>query len=153
GQATVNEKAAARGQEAPKVPGGPDAAKVAAAANAPLAVKGAAAAGGASNAQGETVFKNNCASCHGAEGKGTPGAFPPLAGNPDVSGDAKNIIHIVDAGHTGAMTINGQTYNGTMPPWKGNLKPEDIAAVVTYIRTSWGNTGTPVTVKDVEADK
>ena len=154
GQVTINEKAAARGQLAPTVPGGPDAAKFAAAAAAPLQVPGAAggsAPGGMDLSKGEGVFKANCSSCHGAAGAGVPGAFPPLAGNPDVTGDPKKIIHIVDYGLNGPLVVAGQTYNGQMPAWKGNLKDDEIAVVITFIRNSWGNKGTPVTAKDVAA--
>jgi ubiquinol-cytochrome c reductase cytochrome b subunit len=156
GQSTVNAKAAARGQTAPTVPGGADAAKVAAAANAPLAPTGSAAGqpgvSGAS-AEGGTVFSNNCSACHGATGQGTPGAFPPLAGNSAVTAaDPKEIIHIVLDGHTGPMNVSGTTYNGTMPPWKSQLKPDEIAAVLTYIRSSWGNHASAVSTAQVQAE-
>lgn len=98
---------------------------------------------------GAKVFAANCASCHGAQGAGTPGAFPPLAGNPDVSGDATKIVHTVLYGLSGPLTVNGTKYNGTMPPWKGTLSNADIANVVTFIRGSWGNHGTPVSETDV----
>lgn len=153
GQITINQKAALRGQVAPTVPGGPDAAKVAAADAASLQeLAGMKPGGGQTDlAKGETVFKNNCASCHGAAGAGVPGAFPPLAGNPDVSGDPKKIIHIVEYGLSEPLTVNSRTYHGQMPAWKNNLKDDEIAAAITYIRSSWGNKGTPVTTKDVDA--
>jgi mono/diheme cytochrome c family protein len=155
GQGTVNAKAAARGQTAPTVPGGADAAKVAALAAAPLpAAGGAAGAGASSAAAGATVYSSNCSSCHGAAGAGTPGAFPPLAGNPAVTAaDPKAIIGIVENGKTGALNVNGTTYNGTMPAWKSQLKPDEIAAVLTYIRSSWGNQASAVTTAQVSAVK
>ena len=156
GQTTVNVKAAARGQVAPKVPGGEDAAKVAAAAAAPLPAGGAAAGQpgvSAASAQGGTVYNNNCSSCHGAQGQGTPGVFPPLAGNDAVVGDAKEVIHTVLDGRSGPLKVGSATYNGQMPAWKSQLKPDEISAVITYIRTSWGNKGTPVSTADVQAVK
>jgi mono/diheme cytochrome c family protein len=157
GQTTVNVKAAERGQVAPAVPGGPDAEKVAKMAAAPLPAGGSAAGQpgvSAASAAGQTVYGNNCASCHGAQGQGTPGAFPPLAGNPNVNAaNPKEIIHIVMNGKSGPLNVNGTTYNGTMPAWKSQLKPDEIAAVISYIRTSWGNKAGVVATKDVEAAK
>lgn len=157
GQSTVNEKAAARGQTAPTVPGGQDAAKIAAAEAAPLPASGSTAGQpGASSASaaGATVYSSNCSACHGATGQGTPGAFPPLAGNAAVTAaDPTGIIHTVLDGKTGPLSVGGTTYNGTMPPWKSQLKPGDIAAVLTYIRSSWGNGAGPVTTAEVQAAK
>src|SRR5579872_1958159 len=156
GQSTVNAKAAARGQTAPTVPGGADAAKVAAAAAAPLPATGSAAGQpGVSSASsaGATVYSNNCTACHGATGQGTPGAFPPLAGNTAVTAaDPKAIIHIVLDGKTGPLNVDGTTYNGTMPPWKAQLKPGEIAAVLSYIRSSWGNHASAVSTAQVQAE-
>jgi ubiquinol-cytochrome c reductase cytochrome b subunit len=100
---------------------------------------GAAATASTTNASGAKVFSSNCASCHGAQGQGLPGTFPPLANNPVVAGDPKKVIGIVLNGLHGAISINGQTYNGQMPAWKGTLSNKDIADVITYIRGSLGN--------------
>jgi ubiquinol-cytochrome c reductase cytochrome b subunit len=154
GQNTVDEKSAARGQTAPKVPGGADAAKIAAAAAAPLPATGSAsglAGTSSASAQGTSVYSNNCSGCHGATGQGTPGAFPPLAGNAAVTAaDPKDIIHIVLDGKTGPLKVGSTTYNGTMPAWKSQLKPDEIAAVLTYIRSSWGNSAPAVTADQVK---
>jgi ubiquinol-cytochrome c reductase cytochrome b subunit len=99
--------------------------------------------------QGAKIFAANCASCHGAQGQGIPGAFPPLAGNPDLNGDATKIVHTVLYGRTGPLSVKGTTYNGTMPPWKGTLSNADVANVLTFVRGSWGNHGTPVSAADV----
>lgn len=101
-------------------------------------------------AAGQKVYSQNCSSCHGASGMGTPGAFPPLANNAFVTGNAKDVITTVLNGKTGAITVNGASYNGTMPPWKASLSNKDVAAVVTYIRTGLGNNrASAVTEKDV----
>ncbi len=68
-----------------------------------------------------------------------PGSFPPLANNPVVTGDPNKVIGIVLNGLHGSITVNGQTYNGQMPPWKGTLSNKQIADVITYIRGSLGN--------------
>ncbi|HEY0614482.1 MAG TPA: cytochrome b N-terminal domain-containing protein [Candidatus Elarobacter sp.] len=110
---------------------------------------GGGAAGGPGNATaGQTVFTTNCSSCHAANGTGAAGVGPPLAGNPDVSGDKNKIIGIVLNGLSG-QPIQGKTYPAQMPPWKGTLSNKQIADVLTYIRTSWGNKGTPVSTSDV----
>ncbi len=73
--------------------------------------------GGAPNsplaAAGQKVYSQNCSSCHGATGGGTPGAFPPLAGNPFVTGDAKAVITTVLNGKNGAITVNGANVQRT----------------------------------------
>jgi ubiquinol-cytochrome c reductase cytochrome b subunit len=102
----------------------------------------------AGNANGAKVFAANCASCHGAAGAGTPNVFPPLAGNPYVTGPAKPVIHTLLYGLQGAP-VEGKTYSAQMPAWKGNLSNADIASVITYIRSSWGNKASPVTEADL----
>src|SRR5579864_5594261 len=106
----------------------------------------------AAASDGKAIFDKSCASCHQASGKGTPGAFPPLAGNKDVTAsDPKALIKIVLNGLNTPKTINGQKYGGGMPAWKGTLSNADIAAVLTYVRSSWGNKASAVTAKQVAA--
>jgi len=118
---------------------------------APAATAGAMSA--AAPGDGAKVYDTNCSSCHGATGQGQPGAFPPLAGNPVVTGDAGKVIHIVKGGLTGSISISGHTYNGTMPAWGTSLSNGDIAAAVTFIRSSWGNKASAVTEAQVAAAK
>ena len=99
--------------------------------------------------KGATVFANSCSGCHGANGQGQPGAFPPLAKNASVTGSATEVIHTVLYGRSGPLTVNGANFNGTMPAWKGQLSNADVAAVITYIRSSWGNSAAAVTEADV----
>ncbi len=111
-----------------------------------------AASAAAAPADGAKVYDTNCSSCHGANGQGSPGAFPPLAANPTVTGDAAKVVHIVKYGLTGSITVGHSTYNGTMPAWgPPNLSNADIAAAVTFIRSSWGNKAAAVTEADVAA--
>ncbi|MGB6517413.1 MAG: cytochrome c, partial [Candidatus Cybelea sp.] len=103
---------------------------------------------------GASVFSANCASCHGAQGKGLPGTFPPLADNPVVTGDPDKVIGIVLGGLHGAITVGGQNYNGQMPAWKGTLTNKQIADVITFIRGSLGsNKASTVTEAQVAAHK
>jgi ubiquinol-cytochrome c reductase cytochrome b subunit len=154
GQNTINAKAAAAHQEAPKVPGGAMANSLEQAA--PTAATAGATGGGGANtaaiAAGQKVYTASCAGCHGAAGAGIPGTFPPLAKNSAVTAaDPKDIVHTVLYGRTGALQVNGATFNGQMPAWKGNLSNADIANVITFIRNSWGNSASAVTEKDVAA--
>ena len=100
---------------------------------------------------GAAVYSQSCAGCHGATGTGVAGQFPPLAGNPVVVGDPSKVIPIVLKGLSGSITVKGQTYNNTMPPWKGTLSNKQIADVITYIRNAWGNKASTVTEAQVAA--
>lgn len=123
----------------------------AAPASSMAAAKPAAAQNGAAASDGAKVFTTNCSSCHQATGKGVEGTFPPLAGNPVVTGDPTKVIGIVKNGLSGKIEVAGHTYNGMMPAWGQQLSDADIAAVITYVRSSWGNKASAVTVAQVKA--
>jgi mono/diheme cytochrome c family protein len=97
----------------------------------------------------EGSFKRICAACHQAEGQGVPGAFPPLAGSSYLAGAKKDVLvgHILD-GLQGPLSVNGESFNGVMPPM-GFLTDEEIAAALTYVRASWGNGLDAITTADV----
>ncbi|HUY41925.1 MAG TPA: cytochrome b N-terminal domain-containing protein [Candidatus Dormibacteraeota bacterium] len=121
---------------------------VASAAAASTGASGAATS--ASAVHGASVFSQNCASCHGAQGQGMPGVFPPLANNPFVTGDPSKVIDVVENGLHGAVAVAGKTYNGQMPAWKSQLSTQDVADVITYIRTKLGNNNaSPVSATQV----
>lgn len=110
-----------------------------AAAAAPMALSGSA------------LFSTKCAACHQASAQGTA-VYPPLAANPDLdAADPKGVIATVVNGRSGPLVVNGKTYDAKMPTWKGTLSNADIAAVVSFVRSSWGNTGSPVTEQQVAA--
>lgn len=89
--------------------------------------------------RGKQVFTTTCQACHQATGAGIPGAFPPLAESEWVNGPPKRVIAIVLHGLQGEINVKGQKFQSVMPPFKDQLKPEDIAAVATYVRNSFGN--------------
>ncbi len=97
------------------------------------------AAGGARVADGKQLFAANCQACHQATGQGLPGVFPPLAGSPLVTGDPVVLSQIVLHGLTGPIDILGTTYNGAMPAFGEQLSDAELAAVLTHIRSEWGN--------------
>ncbi|MBS0327168.1 MAG: cytochrome c [Proteobacteria bacterium] len=87
---------------------------------------------------GRHVFEENCSGCHGPEGAGQAGIYPALAGNADLAKDAGLPARVVLFGLTGPIEAGGASYTGTMPPF-GHLGDADIAAVVNYVRSAWGN--------------
>lgn len=99
---------------------------------------------------GEEVYGKVCAACHQANGQGVPGAFPPLAGSSEFYGDAQNMAKIIVHGLSGEIEVQGQKYNGAMPP-QGHLSDYDIASVATFVRNSWGNEDGLVKKADVAA--
>ena len=118
-----------------------------------VALLSAVAAAAATTPDGKALYEKNCSSCHQASGEGLPGTFPPLAKNAFVTGDVTKLATVVVKGMNGKSEVNGKTYNGTMPAWHGQLTNEEIAAVLTYIRSSWGNAASKVTEKQVAAIK
>lgn len=123
----------------------------AAGSSSPAASAGGASTTVASASDGAKVFETNCSSCHGANGQGMPGVFPPLAKNPTVTGNPTKVIHIVKYGLNGAINVEGHPFNGQMPPWGTTLSNGDIAAVLTYVRSSWGNKAAGVSEAQVAA--
>jgi mono/diheme cytochrome c family protein len=101
---------------------------------------------------GEQTFQTVCATCHQANAQGLAGTFPPLAGSDWANGDPETPIRIVLAGLSGPITVNGGQYNSMMPPPPG-LDEEKIAAVLTYVRSHFGNKGSAVTKEQVVAVK
>jgi len=87
---------------------------------------------------GKAEFERQCSACHQAEGQGVPGAFPPLAGNPDLFRDRLFPVRVILKGLQGAITVKGERYSGVMPPFD-HLADAEIAAVVNYVRGAWGN--------------
>ena len=86
---------------------------------------------------GREVF-NTCMQCHQETGLGVPGSYPPLAGSEYVLGDKRRLAAILMNGIGGEFVVKGQTYNSKMPTW-AMLEDEEIAAVATYVRNTWGN--------------
>lgn len=103
--------------------------------------------------RGKVVFETVCALCHGADGAGKPNQAPPLAGSEWVLGPEGRVIRITLHGLTGPITVKGQEWNLAMPAMGAALPPEDLAAVVSYIRQAWGNRAPSVAAEDVAAVK
>jgi mono/diheme cytochrome c family protein len=93
---------------------------------------------------GEMVFSTVCLPCHQAAGAGLEGQFPPLAGSEWVAKDASAVVRILLDGLSGPIQVKGKSFNNTMPPIGEQLTDAEIAAVLTYVRSSWGNKAGPV---------
>ena len=108
---------------------------------------GAAAAA----AQGKKVYEAVCGICHGVDGNGKPGQAPPLAGSEWVLTKGINrLTHIPLEGLTGTLKVEGKEWNLNMAAMGAALHDDELAALLTYIRTSWGNKAGEVTADDVK---
>jgi len=110
------------------------------------------AAGASTAINGKQLYGAKCVACHQASGLGVAGVFPPLAGAEWVLGDEKVLVSILLHGVQGELVVKGNTYNGVMPAF-GTLSDEEIAAVLSYIRSDWGNQATPITAATVKAQR
>ncbi len=118
----------------------------------PNAAKADAAGAADAGGPGKAVYGRICAACHLGSGKGVPGNnIPPLAGSAIVQGDARKPIAIVLHGLRGPIERNGVQINGQMAAWKDQLNDQDIADVLTYVRSNFGNSGGAVTPDEVKA--
>jgi mono/diheme cytochrome c family protein len=103
-----------------------------------LAVMGMMPAVALAQPEGKDTFAQNCAACHQATGAGIPGAFPALKANKFVQGEADAVITTVLKGR------------GGMPTFAESLDDAQLAAAISYIRTSWGNTAGAVSQEQVK---
>lgn len=130
-------------------------AHAAVAANVPAAASttSAAATGGYhyDGAEGKSLFEAHCSACHQSSGEGLPGAFPPLKGNAAVNDDDPKLhIHtVLDGAHD--VAIDGVSYASPMPPFAAQLSDAEIANIINYERSSWGNHAPHVSDADVAA--
>jgi len=102
--------------------------------------------------RGKKIFAANCQTCHQATGQGVPGQYPPLAGSEFTNGGSRRMGMIVLKGLQGPVKVKGQQYGtAVMQPWDKTLTDQKIADVMTYERSDWGNSASPVTAEQVAA--
>ena len=99
--------------------------------------------------------ESHCATCHLAHGKGNANVYPSLVGSPWVNGSEDRLIKMTLHGLWGKMTVNGKTYDPArgVPPmtaFRSLLKDEELAAVLTFVRNTWGNKSSPITPDSVK---
>ena len=92
---------------------------------------------------GHEIYMARCAVCHGQNGEGRPGMYPPLVGSEWVNGPPERLAAIILDGMQGPVGH----YNAVMPGWRGVLRDAEIAAVMTWLRQAEGKT--PVTAAEV----
>ena len=107
--------------------------------NPPPAAAPAQASATTPTADGQTLYMQNCATCHGPDGHGQPGLYPPLAGNPDLANDNGAFpVAVVLHGIEGPLDVAGNRYDSAMPPF-GHLSDAEVAAIVGYVEHAFGN--------------
>jgi mono/diheme cytochrome c family protein len=99
--------------------------------------------------RGAMVYARTCVACHGPEGKGVPMAFPPLDGSEWIAADPTVAARIVLGGLQGPVEAAGQKVTSLMPPLV-DLKDQEIADVLTYVRQSWTNDSPSVTADQIK---
>lgn len=103
--------------------------------------------------KGKKIYETKCLVCHQADGGGVPNMNAPLDGASNVVGNnIARLVRIIKAGYSERLPLDGMYYNNVMTP-NPDLKDADIANVLSYIRTSWSNKASKITVAQVQAAK
>jgi mono/diheme cytochrome c family protein len=104
-------------------------------------------------AAGKDLYEKNCADCHGHNGEGREPAAPPLAGNRAVTltSGVNPIRMVLFGGYSPGTAGNPRPFG--MPPYSLVLSDEEIAEVLLYVRSSWGNAARPVRGEEVSANR
>ena len=89
--------------------------------------------------KGKRLFLDNCAECHQVDGKGIPGIYPALDANEVVSGSGVDVALVLIIGR------------GEMPSFRGSILPEEMAAVINYVRNAWSNSGELILAETIES--
>lgn len=99
-------------------------------------------------AAGKALFAGTCSTCHQSDGAGLASVFPPLAASDYLNADPDRAVRAVVAGLSGPIEVNGDAYNSVMPPMS-NLNDDEVANILTYVYSAWGNNGHVVQAADV----
>lgn len=102
---------------------------------------------------GAALFDSYCSSCHQSNGAGISQVIPPLVGSSWVLGDGAQTASILLKGINGPIIVAGNTYNGRMPTFGDTLNDNEIAAIVSFIRSSWGNNAGAVSAETVRTQR
>jgi mono/diheme cytochrome c family protein len=103
----------------------------------------------ASAGRGKLIYEQTCLPCHQADAGGVPGMNPPLRKSPYVQGAPATLIGIVLRGLNDGVEIDGDTYSNPMPPFAASLKDQDVADVLSYLRSHFGNKAGPISKPQV----
>lgn len=101
--------------------------------------------------KGKKIYETRCLACHQADGGGVPNMNAPLDGSSNVVGNnIARLVKIIRGGYSEKIALDGYYYNNVMTA-NPDLKDEDIANVLSYVRTSWSNKASKITVAQVQA--
>jgi mono/diheme cytochrome c family protein len=100
--------------------------------------------------RGKIVYESYCLACHQVDGSGVPGLNPPLIKTRWTTGDKKDLISVILKGMDEEIEVDGETYHNVMPPMT-HLSDEEIADVLTYIRSNFSNHASTVSSSEVKA--
>jgi len=100
-------------------------------------------------ADGKAIYGRVCITCHMADGMGVPNMNPPIVKTPYILGNKTKVINIVLNGFNESVEIEGNQYSNVMPS-QDFLKDNEIAAVLTYVRSHFGNKASAITTTDVK---
>jgi mono/diheme cytochrome c family protein len=99
---------------------------------------------------GAAIYLGSCVACHRSDGKGQTPLMPPLAGNPAVlDANPSSLINLVLNGAE-PLVVKGIPDAYRMPQYRVQLNDEEIAQVLSFVRSAWGNDATPVTTEQVK---
>lgn len=107
--------------------------------------------GGLNLERGKQLYESICALCHNPDGAGKPNQAPPFAGSEWVLGNPNRVIRIPLSGLNGPVKVKDVEWNLSMPAMGAALSDDDLAAVLSYMRSSWGNKAAPITPDQVKA--
>ena len=94
--------------------------------------------------RGKAIYEQTCLPCHQADAGGVPGMNPPLRKSPYVQGPPARLVGIILKGLNDGVEIGGETYSNPMPPFGSVLKDQEIADVLSYVRSHFGNKAGPI---------
>lgn len=100
--------------------------------------------------RGKIVYEAYCLACHQEDGSGVPGMNPPLIKTRWTTGDKKDLISVVLKGMDEEIEVDGEAYHNVMPPMT-HLSDQEIADVLTYIRSNFSNNASAVNSSEVKA--
>jgi mono/diheme cytochrome c family protein len=103
----------------------------------------------ATGQRGKIIYEQTCLPCHQADASGVPGMNPPLRKSPYVQGTPGKLIGIILQGLNDGVEIEGETYSNPMPAFSSVLKDEEIADVLSYLRSHFGNKAGPISKMQV----
>jgi mono/diheme cytochrome c family protein len=100
--------------------------------------------------QGEKLYAQQCASCHGDQGQGLGRLIPPIAGSDYLAAHRSELPCLLRNGQNEVIVVNGVGYHNVMPGNK-SLSPAQVTNLLNYIESHWGNEAAPRTISDVQA--